>query len=620
MADLQSAPLAPRRRLSFRLGLNLGAVGLVGLVLILAFLATVVSARFAALEDDDIELHLARTDGMLAGLQANLAGKARDWAVWSDNYEFVESWDPGFIEANILYDAMFSYEVNAISIIRFDGANSLVNYYNFETEALDAALSDALAAVITAPAFKDRAQREQAFQEFARVGDKLVTVAVNQVLRTDGSGPAQGYLVFATEVKADGLFEHLQVAAGVDFTLPASEHEVTKDRDHVSVAVVAKDMDGAPVAAIRYALPRNLMQAGRNLLLAIGVGVAALVLAMIAALRLRVNAVVTAPLTAMEDHVSQASRSGELTEMVDFHRDDEIGALASGFNAMARQLAVLRARLDQQSFELGKDQNRIDVMHNVRNGLSPVCTILSRLRDDLRAPLRENVDQALRELNDPDLPADRKDKLLRFLSAALASHDAQIEQSRKLAEDAGANLLDVIGAIEQNQRGLSGAAELDVVEIQGFLSANVSVARFSESGAVAVDLRAAPALHVRANRVLLAQVVGNVLTNAIESIRASGRQDGRITVDAATDPGGDMLRISFADNGEGFDAAARDQLFERGYSTRKGKSGGSGLHWSANAINAMGGAMDIDSPGAGQGATVTLSLPLHVSAAMRMAG
>jgi len=55
------------------------------------------------------------------------------------------------------------------------------------------------------------------------------------------------------------------------------------------------------------------------------------------------------------------------------------------------------------------------------------------------------------------------------------------------------------------------------------------------------------------------------------------------------------------------------QAFERGFSTRRSKSGGMGLHWSANAARAMGGALSLHSVGMGMGATARLRLPLPPS-------
>ena len=63
------------------------------------------------------------------------------------------------------------------------------------------------------------------------------------------------------------------------------------------------------------------------------------------------------------------------------------------------------------------------------------------------------------------------------------------------------------------------------------------------------------------------------------------------------------------DDGEGFDSAAGATLFQRGFSTRAHKSGGLGLHWCANSMNAMQGSLRLESEGLGRGAVAVLTLP-----------
>ncbi|WP_156445907.1 sensor histidine kinase, partial [Sphingomonas sp. CCH9-F2] len=111
---------------------------------------------------------------------------------------------------------------------------------------------------------------------------------------------------------------------------------------------------------------------------------------------------------------------------------------------------------------------------------------------------------------------------------------------------------------------------------------------------------------VRANRVILSQVIGNLFANAAEAVAASGRARGTITVTLAER--GDTVELRITDDGEGFDPAIGATLFQRGFSTRAHKSGGLGLHWCANSMAAMDGSLRLDSAGPGQGATATLTL------------
>jgi C4-dicarboxylate-specific signal transduction histidine kinase len=114
------------------------------------------------------------------------------------------------------------------------------------------------------------------------------------------------------------------------------------------------------------------------------------------------------------------------------------------------------------------------------------------------------------------------------------------------------------------------------------------------------------------NRITLTQVIGNLMVNAAESIRSSDVADGLITVTGSRDTveGRDMIHLEVSDNGEGVAPDAMNSLFQRGFSTKKEKKGGIGLHWCANSIIAMGGKIHATSAGRGQGATFHLLLPI----------
>jgi sensor histidine kinase regulating citrate/malate metabolism len=68
------------------------------------------------------------------------------------------------------------------------------------------------------------------------------------------------------------------------------------------------------------------------------------------------------------------------------------------------------------------------------------------------------------------------------------------------------------------------------------------------------------------------------------------------------------------DSGAGIEASQISNLFGRGFSTKKTKTGGIGLHWSANSVAAMGGRMYAESEGPGRGASFHIVLPIATSA------
>ena len=117
---------------------------------------------------------------------------------------------------------------------------------------------------------------------------------------------------------------------------------------------------------------------------------------------------------------------------------------------------------------------------------------------------------------------------------------------------------------------------------------------------------------VRAHRIGLLQVLGNLILNAYESIQRGNTSKGRIALSAsdATVDDKQMVRLTVRDNGTGFDADTGERLFQRGFTSKSGgDTTGLGLHWCANAVAGMGGRISAQSQGAGQGAEFHVLLP-----------
>jgi signal transduction histidine kinase len=120
---------------------------------------------------------------------------------------------------------------------------------------------------------------------------------------------------------------------------------------------------------------------------------------------------------------------------------------------------------------------------------------------------------------------------------------------------------------------------------------------------------------VLAQRIMLLQVLGNVLTNAAESIRRAGRARGTVHVGAEleTTDGRPMLHIRLADDGAGIAPGDLERIFQRGFTTKGRGHGGLGLHWCANVVAEMQGRLYAESAGPDQGACFHLILPYSES-------
>jgi signal transduction histidine kinase len=106
----------------------------------------------------------------------------------------------------------------------------------------------------------------------------------------------------------------------------------------------------------------------------------------------------------------------------------------------------------------------------------------------------------------------------------------------------------------------------------------------------------------------LVQVIENLVKNAVESMAESSSSERVLNVRLESHSP-NRARVTIADTGRGIAPENRDKMFTYGFTTKTSGSG-FGLHSSALAIAALGGAIHLHSDGVDRGATFTIEFPL----------
>jgi signal transduction histidine kinase len=114
---------------------------------------------------------------------------------------------------------------------------------------------------------------------------------------------------------------------------------------------------------------------------------------------------------------------------------------------------------------------------------------------------------------------------------------------------------------------------------------------------------------VNGDRVRLRQIVDNLLSNAIKFTPAGGRVEMTLTIE------NNSAVVSLRDTGIGFESAFAEKLFEPFIQHEQGRDRsagglGLGLAIAARLARLQGGSLAAESPGIGQGALFTLSMPI----------
>jgi len=301
-----------------------------------------------------------------------------------------------------------------------------------------------------------------------------------------------------------------------------------------------------------------LASINRALLLAAGVAGLAAVL-----LTLGISRRILGPVGTLTAAARRMER-GDLTQRVEVQSEDEIGELASAFNAMADGLTRLE--------ELRRNMVS-DVAHELRTPLSNIRGYLEALRDGVVEPKREIIDSLYEE-------AMLLNRLVDDLQELALAEAGQLRLERRPV--AAADLINRAMEAARAQAGANGIA------LRADLPADL------------------PLVNVDPQRI--GQVLGNLLSNALTHTPPGGE------IVVVTRPGESEVELTISDTGEGIPAEHLSYIFERFYRADRSRSratGGTGLGLAIakQLVEAHGGRIEVESE-VGRGTLFTFTLPV----------
>ena len=380
------------------------------------------------------------------------------------------------------------------------------------------------------------------------------------------------------------------------------------DDSKLRVDVVLPDLQGAPALQVRADMARAITAIGAetsNYALA-SVFIGGILLLLVTLLLMQ--SVVIGPITRLTKWTLAIGAADSLNEKIVVRHDDEIGVLASEYNSMLDRLSEATCQLQERSYHSGMAAMATGALHDVRNAINPLTLQVGRLAEQLRGRRDDSFGRAVEELGAADTPPERKAKLAAFLRLTQVQIAEQHHQLADELEDLRSqighidDILLVHDEIGQTKQSFD-PVPLDRVVADALAALPDWLTGYAE---ITVDPRLDDLDPVLASRVGLVQVIANLLRNALESIAASGRSDGRIEISAErrSRDGDAVICLSLHDNGEGIDPDKQQAVFQQGYTTRDGKGRGAGLHWCSHLIAGMHGRITADSQGPGRGATI----------------
>ncbi len=300
---------------------------------------------------------------------------------------------------------------------------------------------------------------------------------------------------------------------------------------------------------------------------------------------------------------------GDFSRPVLAKGNDEFTQLSRAMNQMMADLAASRKKLLEQSYYSGMGDMVSGTLHNLRNALAPIVIELESQKqvvDDLRL---ERMALACEELKGDGADAGRRADLIEFLCLALERLGGKLGQVSATMGLTRNKVMVVERILHQHSHLARMERPLETITLAEVVQDCLGLVsqRLMAHTPVVIDESVAAIGPVVSQRIVLVQVLANLVNNGLESIQRAGTAAGQVVIRAseAETSGGREVHVEIVDTGEGIAPEMVERIFERGISAKE-EGSGLGLHWCANATASLAGRLYAESPGLGQGATLHL--------------
>jgi two-component system, NtrC family, sensor kinase len=621
-------------RLSVKILIIIFGIFLFMVVLLHIVTTTIILGSFMRLEEQNITTNLNRVLNTLGQDLVGLESTGGDWAGWNETRDFVLNQNKEYIENNLNVSTLENIRMNFMIFFTNSGEPLCSFGIQLGDEEEETPVSEELITKIRAKkSLYSHKDARDAKTGIMLLSEETAIITAWPISNNEMDGPISGTLVmgrYFNDDELDSLEDRTQLKVAFqridgnqvpeDFNRARSElsqgNKIAINRDlsdTISSYSYFKDIYGNDSLIVRVSGPRDIFKQGQNTTnffrwMQFVVGIIVL-----AALLLTLRYVVLKPILRLKEHVLSVGKSGDLSVRLSLKSRDEIGALAGEFDRMLEQLSDARNRLMEQSYYSGIGEMASGILHNLRNILTPMVGQIGKIRDKLKGAPIENIGQAVDELNSGKIEDAREKSLRKYLSLAvprLSNINQDIDNSLNVISGQAAHMEE---ALAEQDKFSYFKKTLEPLNFNTIIEDAIKLMPHKLINAV--DIHREDGLAnlppVYAERVVLIQVVTNILNNSSESILRKGDQKGRIWISGKAEMEGDVQKIHVVvrDDGEGIDKEEQKKIFNRGYSTKTPKSSGIGLHWCSNALSAMDADLYVESDGAGYGSSFHIKLP-----------
>jgi signal transduction histidine kinase len=310
-------------------------------------------------------------------------------------------------------------------------------------------------------------------------------------------------------------------------------------------------------------------------------------------------------LTVMARRISR----GELPPQLPAPRgSDEVAQMAEALRVMLAQLNEANQQLLVASRHAGMAEIATGVLHNVGNVLNSVNVSVELMHERTRdQPISrlQRLEELLGQIASGPPDAARLTAAVRYVGLMRGAFESSREASLGELAALRGHLDHVKQVVAMQNAYARRGGVVESIALDRLLRDAVELGAAGERQAGLAVTLDAPDTVVLIDRHRVLQILVNLISNARDALATT--RDPRLAVTATLVER--VLRVEVKDSGVGIPPETLARLFSAGFTT-KPNGHGYGLHSAANAARQLGGELAAASPGPGQGAVFTLTVPV----------
>ncbi len=559
---------------------------------------------FEAFEEREARESLSRIQSLMRSDIQGLKILNLEYSAWDETIRFIEDRSPEFEETNLSPGYWHSIDINMMLIFEADGTRA----YSWITDPADESLLDVDDEFSQFLRNDDlivrHAATSSAVNGLIRTKSGLMYITAYPILNTQGEGPIHGSLVLGRFI-GDALRQDLAERASADLSfylmgdsdLPAHVEKALRDlpdsnssttietyASNVHGLEVLLDVYGNPVAILEIRQPREISAIGadtiRTTMIFLGAGSLGFLLAAL----LLIRKLIVYPVKTLTDKIAHMRATDSLEFDAGNARSDEVGVLASSFEALATGLhqtreELLAARDEALSMSKAKSEFLARMSHEIRTPMNGVLGMTELLQN---TALDEKQRRFARTIYSS------AESLLHIINDILDI--SKIEAGKLELDVAPFNLRHMV---EECLELLADSAHRKDLELVGAINADTHT-------------------FVEGDALRLRQILINLLSNAVKFT-----EHGEIIVRVEEQDGNSeraRYRFEVEDTGIGISAENAEKIFdpftqEDGSTTRRYGGTGLGLSICKQLIELMDGEIGVETNGS-QGCTFWFTVSL----------